>query len=73
MPIRGSKGLRVSIPVSKVTSASIVEPLLPPRTKRVSSSIPKLTEGPGSKASSTVLGESSSFFAFFVEGPCSGS
>ncbi len=68
MPIRGSKRLRVLILVSKVVLTFIIESLLPLRTKRVSSSIPKLIEGPSSKALSIILGESLSFFAFFIEG-----
>ena len=73
MPIRGSKGLQVLTLVYKVVLAFIAEPLLPLRTKEVSSSVPKLTEGLGSIALSTILGESLSFFAFFVEGLCLGS
>ncbi len=68
MPIRGSKRLGVLILVSKIVLASIVEPLLPLRTKRVSSFILKLIEGPSSKALSIILGELLSFFAFFVKG-----
>ena len=73
MPIRGSKGLGVLTLVCKVALVSIAEPLPPLRTKVMSSSVPKLTEGSGSKALSTILGELLSFFAFFVEGPCLGS
>ena len=73
MPIRGSKGLGVLTLVCKVVLTSIAEPLLPLRTKEVSSSIPKLIEGLSSMALSTILKELLSFFAFFVEGPCLGS
>ena len=73
MPTRGSKGLQVLTLVCKVALASVAEPLLPLRTKGVSSSVPKLTEGLGSTVLSTILGELLSFFAFFVEGPCLGS
>ena len=73
MPIRGSKGLGVLTLVCKVALAFIAEPLPPLGTKGVSSSVPKLTEGLSSIALSTILGESLSFFAFFVEGPCLGS